>query len=46
MPVGAGVVKVDGSSEVNIVFDEGEMRYFALRVATRASLKPDNLVSM
>ena len=32
--------KLEGSSEVNIVALEGEMRYFELRVAMRASLKP------
>ena len=42
VPVGPGVVKVEGSSDVNIVFDEGEMRYLAFKVASRASLKPEN----
>ena len=38
--VGRGVVTVEGSSEVNIVVEEGEMRYRALRVPSRASRKP------
>ena len=38
--VGTGVVKFEGSSEVNIVAVDGERRYLALRVANRASLKP------
>ena len=42
VPVGPGVVKVEGSSDVNMVFEEGEMRYLAFRVARRASLKPEN----
>ena len=39
-PVASGVDMLEGSSEVNIVALEGEMRYFELRVAIRASLKP------
>lgn len=39
-PVAAGVVKLEGSSEVKIVVEEGEMRYLAWRVARSASLKP------
>ena len=39
-PVARGVEKLEGSSEVKIVAEEGEMRYFAVRVARRASLKP------
>lgn len=39
-PVATGVVKFDGSSEEKMVALEGEMRYLALRVASRASLKP------
>jgi len=39
-PVAAGVVKLEGSSEVKIVVLEGEMRYLAWRVARSASLKP------
>lgn len=34
------MVKLDGSSEVNIVALEGEMIYLALRVAIIASFKP------
>lgn len=40
MPVATGVVKFEGSSEVNIVALEGEMRYRELRVAMSASLNP------
>ena len=40
MPVGPGVVKVEGSSEVNIVVEDGEIRYLALRVPSKASRKP------
>ena len=39
-PVASGVEKLEGSSEVKIVALEGEMRYFAVSVAMRASLKP------
>lgn len=35
-----GVEKFEGSSEVKIVAEEGEMRYLAIRVAMRASLNP------
>lgn len=42
MPVGPGVVKVEGSSEVNIVVEDGEMRYLAFRVPNKASRKPVN----
>lgn len=44
-PVAMGVVKFEGSSEVKIVALGGEMRYLAFRVAARASLKPDYIVS-
>lgn len=40
MPVATGVVRLEGSSEVKIVALEGEMRYFAVRMARRASLNP------
>lgn len=43
MPVGPGVVNVEGSSEVNIVVEEGEIRYLAFSVARRASLKPSRI---
>lgn len=39
-PVARGVEKLEGSSEVKIVAEEGEMRYLAVRVAMRASLNP------
>lgn len=39
-PVAAGVVRLEGSSEMNIVALEGEMRYLAVSVERRASLKP------
>lgn len=39
-PVAAGVVRLEGSSEMNIVALEGEMRYLAVRVERSASLKP------
>lgn len=39
-PVATGVVRLDGSSEVNIVALEGDMRYLAFNAASRASLKP------
>ena len=35
-----GVEKFEGNSEVNIVAEEGEMRYLVWRVDMRASLKP------
>jgi hypothetical protein len=38
--VATGVVKFEGSSEVNIVALEGEMIYLALRVAIIASFRP------
>ncbi len=38
-----GVERFDGSSEVKIVAEDGEMRYLALRVARRASLKPNRM---
>ena len=44
-PVPTGVVMFDGSSDVNIVADEGEMMYFDCIFARRASLKPANPVS-
>lgn len=40
VPVPMGVVRLEGSSEVNIVAEEGEMRYFVERVDMSASLKP------
>ena len=40
MPVATGVVKLDGSSEVNIVALEGDMRYLAFSVAIIASFRP------
>ena len=39
-PVARGVEKLEGSSEVKIVAEEGEMRYLAVSVAMRASLNP------
>lgn len=39
-PVPRGVERLEGSSEVKIVAEEGEMRYFAWRVARSASLNP------
>lgn len=39
-PVPAGVLMLEGSSEVKIVALEGEMRYLVFSVARRASLKP------
>lgn len=39
-PVATGVERFEGSSEMNIVALEGEMRYLAVRVERRASLKP------
>lgn len=39
-PVATGVVRLEGSSEMNIVALEGEMRYLAVRVERSASLKP------
>ena len=39
-PVGAGVEKFEGSSEVKIVALEGEMRKRDFSVSRRASLKP------
>ena len=39
-PVATGVVKLEGSSEENIVALDGEMRYLAFKVASRASLNP------
>ena len=40
VPVGPGVVKVEGSSEVNMVVEDGEIRYLAFRVPSKASRKP------
>lgn len=39
-PVPAGVERFDGSSEVNMVADDGEIRYLLLRVVKSASLNP------
>jgi hypothetical protein len=39
-PVPAGVLMFDGSSDVNIVALDGEIRYLLFSVARRASLKP------
>jgi hypothetical protein len=39
-PVPVGVEILDGISEVNIVADEGEMRYLDWRVCSSASLNP------
>ena len=39
-PVPTGVEIFEGSSEVKIVADEGEMMYFDCIVERRASLKP------
>lgn len=39
-PVPAGVERFDGSSEVKIVADDGEIMYLLLSVAMSASLKP------
>lgn len=39
-PVATGVERFEGSSEMNMVALEGEMRYLAVRVERRASLKP------
>lgn len=44
-PVPMGVERFDGSSEVKIVAEDGEMTYLALRVARRASLKPRRMGS-
>jgi len=40
VPVPAGVEMLEGSSEVKIVAEEGEMRYLVWRTDMRASLKP------
>ena len=42
-PGARGVDRVLGSSEVKIVALEGEMRYLAMRVSRRASLKPSEV---
>lgn len=39
-PVPAGVERFDGSSEVNMVADDGEIKYLLLRVVKSASLNP------
>lgn len=39
-PVATGVVRFEGSSEMNMVALEGDMRYLAVMVERRASLKP------
>lgn len=39
-PVATGVERFEGSSEMKMVALEGEMRYLAVRVERRASLKP------
>lgn len=39
-PVATGVERFEGSSEMNMVALEGEMRYLDVRVERRASLKP------
>lgn len=39
-PVGIGVEKLEGSSEVKIVALDGETRYLEFKVASKASLKP------
>ena len=44
-PVGMGVEKVEGSSEVKMVAEDGEMIYLAARVERRASLKPGRLLA-
>lgn len=40
IPVAIGVDMFDGISDVNIVAEEGEMRYLACRWAMRASVNP------
>ena len=47
-PVATGVVKFEGSSDENMVALEGEMRYLAFKVASKASLNPvtDELFEM
>lgn len=39
-PVGRGVDTEEGSSEVKMLAEEGEILYFSMRVVRRASLKP------
>jgi hypothetical protein len=39
-PVPVGVEILEGNSEVNIVADDGEMRYLECNVWSSASLKP------
>lgn len=39
MPI--GVERFDGSSDVKMVADDGDIRYFVFRVASKASLKPN-----
>lgn len=43
VPVPMGVVRLEGSSDVNIVAEDGEMRYLEERVDISASLKPVRL---
>ena len=43
VPVPMGVERLDGSSEVNIVAEDGDIRYFVVSDARRASLKPSPL---
>lgn len=40
MPVPTGVVRLEGSSEVKIVAEDGEIRYLDDKVDISASLKP------
>ena len=39
-PVASGVERLEGSSEVKIVAEDGDIRYLLLRTETSASLKP------
>ena len=39
-PVGRGVEEAEGSSEVKMVAEEGEILYFSMRTLRRVSLKP------
>ena len=39
MPI--GVERFDGSSDVKMVAEDGDIRYLVLRVASRASLNPN-----
>lgn len=41
-PVPTGVEKFEGSSEVNMVAEDGEIRYLEMMVCMRASRKPDS----